>query len=112
MIEKVKRRGRPAVKHLDTRTHVERLDQRKQQRQQKAVNGAKAFASLPDCARIRQPLVEILHGISAATVWRRVKSGILPPPHVNGRIATWSAGEIRTSLTMPLPPKVGGNHVV
>lgn len=67
-------------------------------RQLKAIQGASMFQELPDCARVRQPVVELLHGISSATLWRRVKSGQLPKPQLNGRVASWSAGEIRASL--------------
>lgn len=64
----------------------------------KALRGACTFQDLPDCARVRQPVVELLHGISSATLWRRVKSGHLPKPQLNGRVASWSVGEIRASL--------------
>ena len=64
----------------------------------KALKGASTFQDLPDCARVRQPVVELLHGISSATLWRRVKSGHLPKPRLDGRVASWSAGEVRTSL--------------
>lgn len=64
----------------------------------KALLGVSAFQDLPDCARVRQPVVELLHGISSATLWRRVKSGSLPKPRLDGRVASWSAGEIRATL--------------
>lgn len=74
------------------------LETPKDARRTKAIQGASVFQSLPDCARIRQPVVEILHGISSATVWRRVREGRLPKPRLDGRIASWSAGDIRLSL--------------
>lgn len=57
------------------------------------------FDQLPDSAHVRQPTVEALFGISAATVWRRVKSGHLPKPHRHGeRTTTWAVGELRAVL--------------
>ena len=74
------------------------IDAPKPTRLEKAVLGAKAFPSLPDCARVRQPVIEVLFSISSATVWRRVKDGRLPQPRLDGRITSWSVGEIRKSL--------------
>ena len=102
--------GRSSTNSHAPTSQTERLANAKQKRHLKAVKGASAFASLPDNARVRQPIVEILHGISSATLWRRVKSGALPAPHVCGRVASWSAGEIRASLTMRAVQKVGGRH--
>lgn len=58
------------------------------------------FDQLPDSAQVRQPTVEALFGISAATVWRRVNSGDLPKPHKYGqRTTTWNVGQLRAVLT-------------
>lgn len=57
------------------------------------------FDFLPDSAHVRQPTVEALFGISAATVWRRVGSGTLPRPHkFSERVTTWKVGELRAML--------------
>ena len=57
------------------------------------------FDSLPDSAHVRQPIVEGLFGISAATVWRRVNNGTLPKPHkFSERITTWNVGALRALL--------------
>jgi predicted DNA-binding transcriptional regulator AlpA len=53
---------------------------------------------LPDSAGVRQPVVEGLFSCSAATVWRRVKSGLLPQPKRIGRTSIWILGELRQVL--------------
>ncbi len=53
---------------------------------------------LPDSAGVRQPVVEGLFSCSAATVWRRVKSGLLPQPKRIGRTTIWNLGELRQVL--------------
>jgi predicted DNA-binding transcriptional regulator AlpA len=54
--------------------------------------------TLPDSAGVRQPVVEGLFSCSAATVWRRVKSGLLPQPKRYGRTTVWNLGELRQVL--------------
>ena len=57
------------------------------------------FDSLPDSANVRQPVVQGLFGISAATVWRRVNDGLLPKPRkLSPRITAWNCGELRAVL--------------
>jgi predicted DNA-binding transcriptional regulator AlpA len=59
----------------------------------------KNFDSLPDSANVRQPVVEALYGVSAATVWRMVKRGTLPPPRkLSERVTAWNCGELRAAL--------------
>ena len=38
------------------------------------------FDQLPDSANVRLPTVMGLYGISAATIWRQVKTGNIPSP--------------------------------
>ena len=38
------------------------------------------FNDLPDCAYVRQPIVEALHSCSKSTIWRMVQAGTLPRP--------------------------------
>ena len=59
----------------------------------------KNFGSLPDEAHVRQPVVEALYACSAATVWRRVKNGLIPSPakFSNGHTA-WNVGKLRAAL--------------
>jgi prophage regulatory protein len=60
----------------------------------------KNFDSLPDSAHVRLPTVEALFDISAATVWRRVKSGDLPKPRKYGaRTTAWNVAELRSVLS-------------
>ena len=58
----------------------------------------KNFDDFPDATRIRLPVVRFLFGISAPTVWRRVRDGRLPFPRKDGRITYWLAGELREKL--------------
>lgn len=61
-------------------------------------DGLVHFPKLPDDARVRQPVVEGLFGISAATLWRWVRRGILPPPRRCGRISSWVVSELRAVM--------------
>lgn len=65
-----------------------------------AIPGAlKNFDSLPDSANVRQPVVEGLFSCSAATVWRMVKRGSLPPPRkLSERVTAWNVGDLRKAL--------------
>jgi len=57
------------------------------------------FDSLPDCARVRLPLVKELLGCSVPTIWRMAADGRLPAPKkLSPRCTTWSAGELRRVL--------------
>jgi predicted DNA-binding transcriptional regulator AlpA len=59
----------------------------------------KHFDELPDSAHVRQPVVEGLYGISAATVWRHVKQGRIPAPiRFSGRVTAWNVGALRRAL--------------
>ena len=53
------------------------------------------FDALPDAAEVRIPVVAALYGCSIATVWRRVKSGDIPPPRKRGGITSWPVGPLR-----------------
>lgn len=44
----------------------------------------KNFDSLPNSANVRQPVLEGLYGCSSATIWRRVKEGLIPAPKKSG----------------------------
>lgn len=98
MKKKVPPEKRPIKSQAQDSVASDQLTAKPSNRQIKALQGASTFQDLPDCARVRQPVVELLHGISSATLWRRVKSGHLPKPQLNGRVASWSVGEIRASL--------------
>lgn len=57
------------------------------------------FESLPDSAFVRLPVVAGLFACSPATVWRRVKSGILPTPRkLSEAVTAWNVGQIRKAL--------------
>lgn len=59
----------------------------------------KNFDSSPDSAYVRQPVVQGLLSISAATVWRMVKRGTLPAPRkLSDRVTAWNVGELRAAL--------------
>lgn len=56
------------------------------------------FDRLPDSANVRLPVVTALFGCSSATVWRRVKSGAIPPPRKFGGTTVWNVGDLRAAL--------------
>ena len=59
----------------------------------------KNFDSLPDSANVRVPVVKGLYGCSSATVWRRVKDGLIPPPRKLGpKHTAWNVGDLRRAL--------------
>lgn len=58
------------------------------------------FDNLPDSAHVRLPVVAAWRGISAATVWRHVRQGLLPKPTKIGPNTTaWQVGELRRALS-------------
>jgi predicted DNA-binding transcriptional regulator AlpA len=62
-------------------------------------NALENFDRLPDSAQVRQPVVEALFGVSAATVWRRVRDQRIPTPRkLSPRCTTWNVGELRRAL--------------
>lgn len=57
------------------------------------------FDNLPNSAFVKQPVVQGLYSCSAPTVWRRVKSGLIPAPKKFGsRSVGWSVAELRQAL--------------
>ena len=57
------------------------------------------FDQLPDSANVRLPTVMGLYGISAATVWRQVQTGIIPSPRkLTPRTTAWSVKDLRQAL--------------
>ena len=58
------------------------------------------FDNLPDSAHVRLPTVAAWRGISAASVWRHVKAGLLPKPVKLGPNTTaWKVGDLRRVVT-------------
>ncbi len=57
------------------------------------------YKAAPDEAFVRQPVVEALFACSSATVWRRVKSGLIPAPvKLSERSTAWRVGDLRAAL--------------
>lgn len=56
------------------------------------------FERLPAETRVRQPVVEFMFALSAATLWRRLKAKRFPKPRRDGRINTWTVGQLRDHL--------------
>jgi len=55
--------------------------------------------ALPDSAHVREPVVRALFACSSATVWRRVKQGVIPKPYKHSaRITAWRVGDLRAAL--------------
>lgn len=58
----------------------------------------KNFDSLPNSASVRLPVVCALYACSQATIWRHVKSGIIPKPRkLTPRTTSWNVGELRAA---------------
>lgn len=57
------------------------------------------FDSMPDSAYIRLPVLKALYGVSSATIWRGVKSGVIPKPKkLTERTTAWNVGQVRAAL--------------
>jgi len=56
------------------------------------------FDALPDCARVRLPVVMALTGLSESTVLRRAQSGEMPRPVKIGGTQSWRVGDLRKML--------------
>ena len=64
------------------------------------------FDQLPDCAFVRQPVVERLYACSAATVWRWVTDRRIPNPRkLSHRVTAWNVGQLRAALASILAKK-------
>lgn len=60
---------------------------------------ARAFDDLPDGTLISDKTIAVLFSVSRSTVWRWVKTGILPSPvPVGPRLTRWRMGDIRRVL--------------
>lgn len=59
------------------------------------------FSQLPNEAHVRLPVVKGLYACSSASVWRGVKTGIIPKPHkLSPRTACWNVGELKKALAL------------
>lgn len=59
----------------------------------------KYFDELPDSAFVRQPVVLGLLCCSKSTLWRWVKSSLIPSPKkIGSRVSAWNVGELRSAL--------------
>lgn len=57
------------------------------------------FDKSPDSAFIRLPIVMLLYGVSAATIWRGVKNCTIPKPSkLSERCTAWNVGLVRAAL--------------
>lgn len=57
------------------------------------------FDSLPDAAFVRLPVVEALHDVGPATIWRWSKSGRLPAPvKIGPNTTAWNVGSLRRAM--------------
>lgn len=65
----------------------------------------KQFCSAPSESRVKIDSVQALWGgISRTTVWRYIKTGMIPQPiKLGGRTCTWRVGDLREALK-----KMGG----
>lgn len=58
------------------------------------------FNHAPDEARVGVQTVQMLYGnVARCTIWRNVKSGLIPPPKkLTPNRATWRVGDLREAL--------------
>lgn len=77
-------------------------EQRRATKLEKTAAGLVLFAVAPDAAHIRRHVVLAALGQSDTTLWRRIKEGKFPPPQYDGRLAYWTAGQVRAALVSPL----------
>lgn len=57
------------------------------------------FDRLPDAGYVKQRVVQALFACSAATLWRRVRTGLIPPPDkLSARSNGWNVGRLRKAL--------------
>jgi predicted DNA-binding transcriptional regulator AlpA len=68
---------------------------RAENRAQRAQVAVASFDSLPDCSFVSLPVVQLLFGCSAPTVWRMSRDGRLPKPEKIGRMTRWRVGALR-----------------
>lgn len=62
-----------------------------------------AFDELPESAFVSLHVVCALFCCSPATIWRRVRAGLLASPHRIGlRTTRWRVGDIRKELAKPM----------
>ena len=59
-----------------------------------------AFDRMPANGRLTRHAIELIFGISRATLWRRIREGKIPKP----REARWIVSEIREVLANKCPP--------
>lgn len=69
--------------------------------QANSLNSAlKNFDQLPDSSQVRLPVVKALLGVSAATVWRLVKTQQLKTYKLTERTTTFNVGELKKFLAL------------
>jgi predicted DNA-binding transcriptional regulator AlpA len=64
------------------------------------LNSIQTFSHLPDEGRVRVGVVAALFGVSAPTIWRKVRAHEFPKPirHFD-RVTSWRVGDIRRALS-------------
>ena len=55
------------------------------------------FDALPGSAKVSVQVVAALEGVSIPTVWRRARSGLLPPPQKIGGTTRWLVAALRAA---------------
>ena len=61
--------------------------------------GLANFDQLPESAYIRLPVMKGLYGVSAASIWRGTKQGIIPKAiKLTERTTAWNVGQVRAAL--------------
>lgn len=89
-------RGRP--RKVDIRSAEQRKQERLAHKQSKASDGLALLVVAPDTAHVRRHTVLASLGISETTLWRRIRENKFPAPKFDGRLAFWTAAQVRAAL--------------
>lgn len=87
------------MKSASSKSTTAELAYRAQQRAKRIQQSLQNFDLMPGSALIRMPMVTQLLGVSAATVYRMVKTGLLEPPErIGARSSGYKVSSIRKVL--------------
>lgn len=89
-------RGRPRKE--DARSPEQRKQERLAHKQSKASDGLALLVVAPDSSHVRRHTVLAALSVSETTLWRRIKENKFPAPKFDGRLAFWTAGQVRAAL--------------
>jgi predicted DNA-binding transcriptional regulator AlpA len=75
------------------------IDNNAAARAAKQTRSVEIFAAAPNDGFVKSSTLEALFACSRTTVWRHIKTGVIPQPvHVGTKSRLWSVGQIRAAL--------------